>query len=304
MPSYDERRALLIGLLAVLFWSTASTAFKLGLAAQTPLQLVTLATIASALILGIALGLRRTRPAVPAPGGRRLLAEATALGIVNPLLFYPVLLSGYDRLPAQIAQPLNYTWAIVLALLAVPLLGQRLAGRALLGIAVSYGGALLLIVGATASPLGKPDPWGLVLIFASTLLWALYWIMNTRTRSDPLTLLAASFAIAAILLSAVLSLLSAWPPLTRETVGYAVWIGALEMGLTFLLWQRALRLTAQVGRIGQLIFLAPFLSLVPIALVLGETIQPSSLLGLTIIVLGLLVTGQPGIGPRGTTRES
>jgi drug/metabolite transporter (DMT)-like permease len=182
----------------------------------------------------------------------------------------------------------------VLALLAVPMLGQRLSGRALLGIAISYGGALLLIAGATAGPLGQPDALGVTLIFASTLMWALYWILNTRMRSDPLALLATSFAIAAILFSLVLYAQDAWPPLTLELVGYAVWIGALEMGLTFLLWQRALRLTAQVGRIGQLIFLAPFLSLVPIALVLKEAIQPSSLLGLTIIVIGLLVTGQPG----------
>lgn len=284
---------MLTGLLAVVFWSTASTAFKLGLQSQTPLQLVTLATLASALILGGALALRRPPATRTAPGWRRLLAEATTLGLINPLLFYPTLLSGYDRLPAQIAQPLNYTWAIVLALLAVPLLRQRLARRAVLGIAISYSGALLLIAGATASPLGTPDPLGVALIFASTLLWALYWIMNTRTRSDPLILLATSFAMAGIMLSIALSLLGAWPPLTRETVGYALWIGALEMGLTFVLWQRALRLTAQVGRIGQLIFLAPFLSLVPIALVLGEAIQPSSLLGLTIIVTGLVVTGQP-----------
>ena len=41
--------------------------------------------------------------------------------------------------PAHIAQPLNYTWAITLALLAVPLLKQPLTRRMLAGILVSVG---------------------------------------------------------------------------------------------------------------------------------------------------------------------
>jgi hypothetical protein len=33
------------------------------------------------------------------------------------------LFEAYDRLPAQVAQALNYTWALTLTLLAVPVLG-------------------------------------------------------------------------------------------------------------------------------------------------------------------------------------
>jgi drug/metabolite transporter (DMT)-like permease len=67
------------------------------------------------------------------------------------------------------------------------------------------------------------------------------------------------------------------------------------MGVTFLLWQRALKLTAHAARIGQLIFLSPFLSLVLIGEVLGETVHVTSWLGLGIIVLGLAVAGRPRI---------
>jgi drug/metabolite transporter (DMT)-like permease len=70
-------------------------------------------------------------------------------------------------------------------------------------------------------------------------------------------------------------------------------VGLVEMGLTFLLWQQALRLTRQTARIGQLIFLSPFLSLLLIGSVLGETVHLTSWLGLGIIVAGLLVTGRP-----------
>ena len=60
------------------------------------------------------------------------------------------------------------------------------------------------------------------------------------------------------------------------------------MGLTFLLWLTALRLTDNTARVGNLIFLSPFLSLVLIHFVVGETILASSVLGLGLIVAGLL----------------
>ncbi|WP_414980772.1 hypothetical protein [Congregibacter sp.] len=34
-----------------------------------------------------------------------------------------------STLPARQAQTINYTWAIMLALLSIPVLGQRLAAR-------------------------------------------------------------------------------------------------------------------------------------------------------------------------------
>ena len=64
-------------------------------------------------------------------------------------------------------------------------------------------------------------------------------------------------------------------------------MGALEMGITFLTWQTALRLTNQAARIGQLIFLSPFLSMILIYLVLDEAIGWGAVLGLAVIVVGI-----------------
>jgi drug/metabolite transporter (DMT)-like permease len=81
---------------------------------------------------------------------------------------------------------------------------------------------------------------------------------------------------------------------------YGAWVGLIEMGVTFLLWQRAMRLTRQAARIGQLIFLSPFVSLLLINAVLGESIHTTSILGLLIIVAGLILTG----GPRAPQRDA
>jgi drug/metabolite transporter (DMT)-like permease len=74
------------------------------------------------------------------------------------------------------------------------------------------------------------------------------------------------------------------------------YVGAFEMGFTFVLWLTALRLTTSTARIANLIFLAPFLSLVFIHFVLGEHVVTATIIGLVLIVGGLLLQSRGGGG--------
>lgn len=283
-----ERRALTYGLVAVALWSTVATGFKLGLEILEPLQLLLLGTIVSTVVF----------VAVALAGGRLKLArsdlgKAAMFGMINPFIYYVVLFEAYDRLPAQIAQPLNYTWAITLAILAWPILGQRPKARTMLGILVSYLGVVVLLTQGDVT--GVPDVnWtGVGLALASTLLWASYWLLNTRVSIDPLGLMAWSFLFGLPCVALACWMGPGWPAVTPATITYGLWVGLVEMGVTFLLWQQALRLTTDTGRIGQLIFLSPFVSLWLIATFVGETIHATSVIGLVIIVAGLLTAQRP-----------
>lgn len=284
---HDERRAVLFGISAVLMWSTVATGFKLGLAVLAPAQLLLIGVCVSALVF-IPAALSRGWP------GRDLnLREAAVFALLNPVLYYLVLFEAYDRLPAQIAQPLNYTWAIVLALLAVPVLGQRLSLRMGSGICIGYLGVVVLLSQGRFDALPELDWFGVALAMGSTLIWAGYWLFNARSTTEPAALMATSFLLAIPVLLLVCLLGPGLPALSSKALLYGAWVGLVEMGVTFLCWQQALRLTRQTARIGQLIFLSPFLSLLLIGAVLGETVHLSSWLGLGIIVAGLLVTGRP-----------
>jgi drug/metabolite transporter (DMT)-like permease len=72
------------------------------------------------------------------------------------------------------------------------------------------------------------------------------------------------------------------------------YVGAFEMGFTFVLWLSALKLTTSTARIANLIFLAPFLSLVFIHFVLGEHVVFATVIGLVLIVGGLLLQSTGG----------
>ena len=181
----------------------------------------------------------------------------------------------------------------MLALLAVPILKQRLTRRAVAGIMVSYLGVVVVLSQNPASADTPLSSVGIALALSSTVLWASYWLFGTRCRSEPLAIMFHSFTVGLVLVAAACGSGPGWPTLNMTNLFYGAWVGLIEMGVTYLLWQRALKLTSNAGRIGQLIFLTPFLSLVMIATVLGETVRATSIVGLVIIVCGLLTTGTP-----------
>ena len=285
----DQHRALACGGLAVLVWSTVATAFKIALEHLEPLQLLLVADAVSALALFLLLA-RQGRLGLLWAMPRAQVLRCCGLGVLNPFLYYAVLFQSYALLPAQEAQPLNYTWAITLTLLSVPLLGQSLRALDLAAILVSYAGVLCIATRGAPLSLRFESPLGVALALGSTLLWALFWIGNTRLTTDPVAALFLNFlaAFPCILGAVLLGPGLPGPGLTGLLAG--AYVGLFEMGLTFVLWLTAMRLAARspqgTARVANLIFLAPFLSLVLIHFVLGEEIRVSTLLGLALIVAG------------------
>ena len=212
-----------------------------------------------------------------------------ALALLNPLLYYLVLLRAYDLLQAQQAQPINYTWAITLALLAVPLLGQKLSGRDIMAIIMGYGGVVIIATRGRLLDMQFDSLEGVILALASTVLWALYWLLSTRNPRDPVVSLCLSFLLAAPCALAICVTFSTLVLPSLRTAMAAAWVGLFEMGVTFALWSTALRLASGVARIGNLIFLSPLISLVLIASVLGEVIHPATLVGLALILPAVLL---------------
>ncbi len=61
------------------------------------------------------------------------------------------------------------------------------------------------------------------------------------------------------------------------------------MGITFLLWLKALKLSKTTANVANLAYLAPFFSLVVISLVVGEKILVSTVIGLIFIIGGIIL---------------
>lgn len=282
-----HQKPLLLGLVAVVMWSTIATAFKLGLRHQDPLQLLWIGAVWSWLLFTVAI--------VVAPKtkiNRTQVIHAGLLGLLNPLAYYVVLLTAYDLLPAHIAQPLNYTWAITTALLAIPMLKQKLSARMFTGIVIGYLGVLILLMGGEWTLTIKYNTTGVMLALASTLIWAIYWIGSIRVQLPPWWFMWIGFTIALPILTVFCLLYTGFPELNVWNVGTGAWIGFFEMGFAFLLWQRAMSATQSAAALSQLIFLSPLISLGLIVTVLGETVHWSALVALFFIIGGFLLVNR------------
>ncbi len=278
-----DGQAMLYGLGAVALWSTVATAFKVALGYMSPLELMWLASLVSWALIG-ALVARQGLAGQALKRGWRTAAWA---GLMNPVAYYLLLFGAYDRLPGQEAMALNYTWALAMAFLAVPLLGQRLTRTDVLAGLIAYGGVWVIATRGAVLDVAFADPVGVAMALASTLIWALYWLLNARDHRPPLVAQWQNFSVGVPVLTA---LLLAGPGLQWHGwagLGAGVYVGLFEMGAAFVLWQLAVHRVSRTAKVSNLIFLSPPVSLLLLFLVVGEPILPSTLVGLALILGGL-----------------
>lgn len=282
----NQKQAMLYGLATVLLWSTVATAFKLALAELAPIQMLLLACTASVVVIGIVLAIQGRLHQVLELSGRQYL-QSFGMGLINPCLYYFVLFGAFDRLPAQEAQPLNYTWALVLAYLSVPFLGQKLRRLDILAGLVCYSGVLVIATRGAVTSLSFSDPAGVALAIGSTLIWASYWILATRDRRDPVVGLFLNFLAGLPVIALACFLTTGFSLPSTTALAAAVYVGVFEMGIAFVLWSFAMKKAESTSKVSNLIFISPFLSLVFIHFILGEEILMSTYAGLALIVSGL-----------------
>ena len=279
----QDQRAMLYGVGAVGLWSTVATAFKLALAVMSPVELIWIAALVSWLLIG-SLVWRRKQLGIALRSGWRTALWA---GLMNPVAYYLVLFAAYDRLPGQEAMALNYTWALAMAFLAVPILGQRLTRTDLLAGLIAYAGVWTIATRGQVFDVAFADPWGVGAALASTLLWALYWLLNARDDREPLVAQWQNFSVGLPVLTAIVAFGPGFEWYGWKGVSAGVYVGLFEMGIAFVLWQMAVHNVSRTAKVSNLIFLSPPVSLFLLHVIVGEPILASTLVGLGLILAGL-----------------
>nr|WP_297462165.1 DMT family transporter [uncultured Halomonas sp.] len=278
-----DRRAMLYGVGAVALWSTVATAFKLALEMMTPVELMWIAALVSWALIG-GLVIYRGQLGVALRQGWRTALWA---GLMNPVAYYLVLFAAYDRLPGQEAMALNYTWALAMAFLAVPILGQRLTRIDIVAGLIAYAGVWTIATRGAVLDVAFADPLGVGLALASTLLWALYWLLNARDHREPLVAQWQNFSVGLPVLTAIVAFGPGFAWHGWASLGAGVYVGLFEMGIAFVLWQMAVHQVSRTAKVSNLIFLSPPVSLLLLYFIVGEPILISTLVGLVLILGGL-----------------
>lgn len=280
--------AYVYGIAAVFLWSTVATAFKIALSYYTPLQLVFVAVLTSIIALAGILAWQKKLSLLKQQFLRRPMFYLVT-GLINPFLYYVVLFKAYSLLPAQQALSLNYTWAVLLPLLAAPLLKQHLRKSDIAAALIAYTGVFIIATGGDISGFSFDSPLGIGLALTSTLLWCLYWIVNTKDQGDPVVSLLLSFLIGLPFIAVTLVLTDTLPSFSLKAIFAGMYVGLFEMGITFVLWLMALKTATRTANISTMVFLSPVMSIGFIAWILQETIAMATYLGLAFILSGMML---------------
>jgi drug/metabolite transporter (DMT)-like permease len=283
------RQSYIYAGLAVLFWSTIATVFKIGLGELEILPMLTIAAFTSMVVLLIITITGKKFHLLGKTTGKELLTSAL-LGFINPFLYYIILLNAYKLLPAQVAQPLNMIWPIILVFLSVPLLGQKIPGKSFAALFISFAGVYIISSqGQPFSP-GRSDTTGVILATGSSILWALYFILNVKDRRDESVKLFTNFLFASAYLLLAITISGKWQSaINLKGMAAAVYLGIFEIGITFFFWLKALQLADTSAKVSNIIFLTPFFSLTCIHFFLHEPVYYTTLLGLLMIIAGIFI---------------
>jgi len=284
----NQKQAYLYSLLAIICWSTIGSAFKLTLHYIYFEHLLLISTLVAIIILFIILLAGKKLNNLKGVSFRDLSWSAF-LGLLNPFLYYTVLLKAYDLLPAQEAGTLNYIWPLVLVILSIPLLKQRISILSILAIFISFFGILLISTHGHIINFKFSNPYGVLLALGSAVFWALYWIFNTRDKMEAVTRLFLNFCFGFVYILITVMLLRPFKMPVWQGLAGSVYIGIFEMGITFVFWMMALKMSKTTAQVSNLIYLSPFISLVLIYFLVGETIFISTIVGLVFIVSGILI---------------
>lgn len=279
-------KPVLLGSVAVLSWSTVATAFKIALNNLTVYEMVLVASLTALAVFTVWMTVTRSWGVLKHISASSL-SRLAILGLIIPV-YYLVLFKAYDYLPAQIAQPINYIWPIILTVMLALFAHKSIPVSKYIGMAVSLAGVVMISVGGKGIT-GTVSVAGISLAVLSAVLWALYWIVNDSLKdkvSEGVALfLTFLFGVDYLLIGSIFIPVSGFG---MEALLSGAYIGAFEMGIPFICFGLAIRETENPALINQMCYLAPFLSLFFITMVLGEPIMPTTYMGLVLIIGGLV----------------
>jgi drug/metabolite transporter (DMT)-like permease len=282
---------LLGALLAIVFWGSGFVATKAALRDLSPLALVFARTVLGTLLLSGMLLLRRERVLPP----RGSLLPLAAMGFVG-IAFHQLLQARALMLTTAV----NTGWLIGLipvwsALLAAILGQERFGARKVVGLAVGFAGALLVVTRGRLDPglVALPSTRGDLLVLASTVNWAVYSVIGHGTirKLGPTRATNGAMLLGCLMLVPIFvasGAASEYAHLSGPGLAALLFLGVACSGLGYLFWYGALE-RIEATRVAAVLYLEPLVTLATASVLLGEPVGVATLAGGGLVVGGVAI---------------
>lgn len=259
--------------------------------AELPVVTVAFARVAlAALVLVAVLHLHRERFPVDAS----IWLAFFAMGLVNNVLPFTLILAGQQHVASGVASILNASTPLFTVLLAHILTSdERMAPGKLIGVIIGFVGVAAMIGADAVQDLGTHVV-AQALCLAGALSYAFAGIYGRRFRTMKVTPTATAagqlIASSLILMPVFVIVDQPWtlPAPGIGTIGALIGVAVLSTALAYVLYFRILA-TAGATNLLLVTFLIPVSAIILGTLFLGEILQTHHVLGMALIGAGLAV---------------
>lgn len=283
-----QKTAYIYALLAALLWgSTAATVKLLGMHLNNIQILFYTSAIAVVSLLVVAITQKKLH--YLAKYGIKDYCRFAYLSLLGVFLYYLLLYQALHLVPGQEAFVVNYTWPIWTVIFAAIFIKEDLNARKILALVISFVGVAVVITRGSGFSIEGDTLYGNSLAMLAAMSYGAFSVLTKKYGYERVTstmiYYAFSFVYVAVYLAVTPQQLTL--PTQGEWVGL-LWLGVFTSGIAFVLWQTALK-HGDVTKMANIIFITPFLSLIYLAALAGESINLYSLLGATLIVSGAIL---------------
>lgn len=280
------KKTYFLAAVAILFWSTSATVSKLLLGALDSVQVLYASSLFSGVFL---LGWNAVSGNIKKLRTYRAKDYVCTIliGLPGTFLYYLLLYTATDLMPASQAVTINYLWPIMSVVFACILLKEKMTMRKALAIGISFVG-MAIVVGADGGTLDRNTTVGATCCILAAASYGLFTALNQKFGYDKRLSMMFFYLTTFVLAGAVLGFTHEIPTLNwLQTLGMG-YNGICNMAIATTAWALALD-SGKTAKISNLAYITPFLSLVWTAVFLKEQVRLTSVLGLTVIVLGIFV---------------
>jgi drug/metabolite transporter (DMT)-like permease len=279
--------AYLYALSAALLWGTTAAAVKLLGIKLDSIQILFYTTFIASLSLFIIAAFQK-RLSIVRSYKTKDYFRFSYMSLLGVFLYYTLLYAALQEVPGQEAFIVNYTWPIWVIIFAAFVLRERLDLLKLLAIILAFLGVVIVVSKGNIHNVNLKALHGNILALLAAISYGLFSVLSKRNDYEKVTSTMFYYLFAFVYVSIYILFFSSLPlPTGKEILGL-LWLGVFTSGLAFVLWQLALKY-GETSKVSNLIFITPFLSLLYLAILTGEHIILSSIIGAVLIVSGLAI---------------
>ncbi len=290
----ETARALVKALIAVVVWGASFVAVKIALRDVSPLTVIWVRFAIGLLMVGGLMSMRRERVTVPGPA----LARFALLGFLGIAFHQWLQVTGLETAQASTSAWIVTTTPVFIAMLGRMVLRERLGLRRSLGIAVAILGVIVVVAKGDwhAFVHGQTFLWGDFLILVSAPNWAVFTILSRRVLQKHSAVVTMFYAMLSGWLIVTVGFISGGGiaelgRLSLAGTGAIVFLGVFCTGLAYIFWYDALKVMP-AARLGSLLYVEPLVTVFVAALLLGEGILISLILGGLLILTGVWIVNR------------